>query len=602
MKTFYLSERNKFLAFIATLVCVDLIAFRNILFVGAFQSSDIGIPFYGRFQLWTSIFSGWNYQNLGQPNGYNGFILSSSFLSLITGNPAFIEKIVYYSSMPVSSILTYFFFKYWGMKGKGLWLGSMLYQFSPWLVAEFMTGEPSLTWAIALFPLYALLLLYVENTGESLKGFFYLCSFFIILVSFTLEGLDIYAFLTIPFIARLFFVQSVRSSIRTLIVWFGSAAVGMLGNLFSTGPYLSAYNAAAGLHTYQLFGGFSSIPAMQLKIWILVIIGASAITVLFKMKGMNKGDLMFSRSSVVIASLFGLLYFMIPSASTAFLYRHIFIFATFLDYDRFLLMSWLLTFLVFMLFMRDLHYTSRNAPKQAHLYAGLESIFDLSSKTKSLSRNKKKNDILGIAVSLIIGIVLITASIFASIQPYQSHTTGMNFIEGNFSFNKGQIPAQYFELRQFLLAHNATFGFGYHVLVVPQTPGNILPFSVGETMIPGYLGPSSSTNSLLKTVLSGIIQNNQNYVDVMAMAGIKYVVILPSEGDSSWPGSIGPPALSGWGGGVFPVGNASAYLNILSRWSGMKAVFRESNLTIFKNEAYSSAGITYTNYSVVSSI
>ena len=602
MKVPPLSERNKLIAFIALVACIDLILLRNVLFIGAFQSSDIDIPFFGRSQIWTSIFSAWNYQNLGQPSGFAGLFFINGFPSAITGNPATIEKIVYYSSLPTSSILAYFLLKYWGMTGKRLWLASILYQFSPWLIGEFMTGEPALTWTMALFPLYALIIMRLENNTISIKYFIYTTALFIVVLSFTFEALLIYAFLSIPFLARLFTVQNLRHSMRALAMLLCSVVLGIGGNLFSLGPYLVAYVGATRLPTYGLFGGFNSQPAILLKTWLLMIIGFTSIVTLSRANAINSGDATLSVYSVLISSLFGLLYFLIPSTSIAFLYKHIFFLATFLDYDRFLLMSWTLAFLVFTLVLRDIRCVNPIFRPGKISVTKLSRIHVFLSKAMVLGRGIKEHKTSRIIALILIAIVLVSASLFSSIQPQQAHITGADFIAGNVSFDHKQIPIQYYKLRQFLLKHNASFGFGYHVLVVPQTPGSVIPFYVGVDMIPGYIGPSPSTNNLINSLVNGIITNNSNYADIMALVGIKYIIVLPSQGDESWPGGVGPPALSAWGNNAFPTGNASAYLRILGGWKNLEPVYHYGGMTVFRNELYTSPALIYRNCSAIQSI
>ena len=163
---FYTSEfcsRAAFWSFSLLILCLDLLLLRHVIFIGAFQISDINIPYFNLKQLSAALFSGWNFQGFGSPSGFNYFSMWQGYLAYFASNPGFAEKASYYLSIPLSSIFAYVMLRQFRIRG--LWLPglSILYQFSPWLIGEFMTGEPVMTWMIALFPLVVFCLLRITD-------------------------------------------------------------------------------------------------------------------------------------------------------------------------------------------------------------------------------------------------------------------------------------------------------------------------------------------------------------------------------------------------------------------------------------------------------
>ena len=203
---------------------------------------------------------------------------------------------------------------------------------------------------------------------------------------------------------------------------------------------------------------------------------------------------------------------------------------------------------------------------------------------KSVASREKRKVLyfISMIVPYIAVLLLLSAFLFSSVQPVSSEDNGVHFLESDFSFPNNQIPLQYFELRSFLLSNGVNFSLSAHVLVVPQNPGDILPFYVGETIIPGFIGPTTDIYNIIQSISS----NESLGTTIMSLLGIKYVALLSDPGDSSWPGATGPVSEGGWGGGNFPQGNVSSYSNILESWPTLEKVFSSNDLTILYNKEY----------------
>jgi len=136
--------------------------FRKILFLGIVQAGDLLVPINSFQQLNAYLFNSFNYQ-VGAYSGYNLGIIFYGLLATLFHNPSFSQKMIYYLSMPLSAVFAYFYFN----KMRFPYIMSMLlgvfFSFSPWLIGEFMTGEPGFVY------LYVFYLLFTYFYGKRAK-------------------------------------------------------------------------------------------------------------------------------------------------------------------------------------------------------------------------------------------------------------------------------------------------------------------------------------------------------------------------------------------------------------------------------------------------
>ncbi|MEM3193173.1 MAG: hypothetical protein QW292_14035 [Candidatus Parvarchaeota archaeon] len=542
-----------------------LVIIRNILFIGPFQSSDLDVGWIGIHGV-SELFYPWNFENLGSPNSPAGSFFIFSYTSLLLGAGAG-EKLIYYSSLSAAPLFAYFLTRDLGVQRRVGVLLSLIYLFNPWFIGEFMTGEPAFTWTYAILPLVVLFIHRIFRNPKNIASFAGLSLVLGIASMFTFQALIIYSFLVAPFLLGCIFNRSYPMRLFSLVGIVVSVLIAIAMNLFSLEAYLSASNqliSSSLTNLNSLFGGFSSVAAIALKPWILSLFVVSLFLFVFSIRKSNGHEKAFLISTVAFQAFFLIVYFAIPSRPIAAIYIHFPLFTPFQNYDKFLLMP---TF-----YLTSLLFLASKSPS----FQG--------SSLKSVARREKRKALyfIGKAVPYVAVILLLSAFLFSSIQPAYSEDNGVHFLEGNFSFPNNQIPNQYFELRSFLLSNGVNFSLSAHVLVVPQNPGDILPFYVGETIIPGFIGPTP----YLYNIIQNISSNESLATTIMSLLGIKYVALLSDPGDSSWPGATGSISEGGWGGGNFPQGNISAYSKILESWPTLEKVFSINGLTILYNKEY----------------
>ncbi|MEM3908023.1 MAG: hypothetical protein QXZ17_14395 [Nitrososphaerota archaeon] len=190
-------------------------------------------------------------------------------------------------------------------------------------------------------------------------------------------------------------------------------------------------------------------------------------------------------------------------------------------------------------------------------------------------------------MQIILAVCAISALLLSSatleIQSYGSHDTGVYLFSEGPHFNKNQIQPQYLILVDYLIGHNISYGLSAHTVLFPENPGSVLPFYVGQEIIPGYIGEFQ--NGLAQAIINGINGNNSGFLMLSALYGIEYFVVMniPS---TSWPGSNGTPSLSMWGGSYIFIGNWIYYLNDLRHLNGLNLEFETNGLYIFRNKYY----------------
>ena len=561
------------LLFVIFVICFDLFVFRNILFISGFQSSDIDVGWIGLHGA-QELFYPWNFENLGGASFPAGDFFISTYSSIAFG-PAMAQKLTYYTSIPVASLSALLFLRRIKIDAGFSFLLSFVYQLNPWFVDEFMTGEPAMTWLFALLPLAAYFIYNSFKEPKELSNYFGLAIILAVSEMFTLQSLIVYAFLLSPFLLSLLLSRNLSRRWLSLSGIFLSIVLSLLANFYSLGSYLSAASGlvnASSNSLNSLFGGFSSLPAQSLKPWIILLFAGSILITILVLKKSRRFERVFLFSTIAFQGFFLAVYFAIPSQWVALIYLKFPLFTPFQNYDKFLLMPTVYLFSIIIFIIRgNVLQTSSNKSSR------------MISTPFSLYRHKLSvKPILKYASIIFVLLVLMASFTAASIQPAGSHINGDYYLHGEFSFPHNQIPKQYYELRSYLLEHGENFSLSSHVLVVPQNPGDILPFFVGETIIPGFIGPTQ----YLYNVIQNIAQNQSLGSYLMSLLGIKYVAIMGDPGDSGWPGSGGQVSEGGWGGGYFPQGNVTYYTHIMESWPSMKLAYRSDNLTILKNANY----------------
>lgn len=564
--------------FIVSVVTFDIFVMRNILFIGGFQSADIDVAWIGLHGV-HELFFPWNFENLGGASFPAGNFFISAYTSIVLG-PALAEKVIYYTSVPAASLFALLFLREMNVNPRFSFILSFMYQLNPWFVDEFMTGEPGFTWMFTFLPLVAYFLLRSFKFPRKLSNYFCISIILAIAEMYTLQSLIVYAFLLAPFLFSMLSTKHYKARVISIIGIFLSTVLSLLANIYSLGSYFR--NAAelvssSSVSTRSLFGGFSSPQAQSLKPWIILLLAGSLLSTILVYRKARTNEKVFLVSTIIFQAFFLIVYFSIPSHWVALIYLKFPAFTPFQNPDKFLLVPTIFTFSIIVLMING-NDLRRNPLKDNQKHEVTSFPYNSKLKLKLSVRN---------IVIIFITLLLTSSFSVASIHPSSSHINGDYYLHGEFSFPQNQIPSQYYALRSYLLNHGENFSLSSHVLVVPQNPGNVLPFYVGETIIPGFIGPTQD----MYTIINDISHNQSLATYAMALLGIKYVAILGDQGDSGWSGANGHVSEGVWAGGYFPQGNISYYTKTLESWPSLKQVYNSDNLTILLNTNF--VGRTY---------
>ena len=563
-----MKTHRKTLAINLFFLALNFFILRNVLGIGGFQSADLDVAWMNGLQ---RLAFSWSFQQLGGPSSPSGIFFIGSFLSSILGL-ATAEKVLYYLPLFLVPLGAYYLLRNLGLSEAYSLVLSFVYEVSPWFIGQFMNGEPVFVWLFALLPIVFYIALNVLKNRRP-SNYLALALVLSLAIMFTLQSIIVYFFLLAPlFITAAFYYR--KSFVKPAVMMLGVSALAVLINAYSTGAYL---NAASGLiersgsNLTALFGAFQSALAQYLRIWLVLFLGLSFICLLLIMQSRNRNYTAFAVATMGLEAFFTGIYLAIPSGFVAYLYWHVPFFTPYQNWDKFLLMGWFYTFsLVIVAIMAY----QRGGPGRSEEKIEHQSI-------RPSATVLKRNNAATMFVLLVIVGILLSSAFFINIQS-QTYINGANFVQGRLSFQDNQIPQYYYQIIKFLDSQNVSYSLSPHTLIVPQNPGSIIPFYVGENNIPGFVGGIPQ----LYQVLQGISENQSTTtVETMSLMGIKYIVII-NESASSWPGANGPASVGGWGGGYFPQGSAASYAKILGSWPLLAKAYSGSNFTVFENEEY----------------
>jgi len=545
--------------FIVSIIVFYLYVFRKILFLGIVQAGDLLVPINSFQQLNAYLFNSFNYQ-VGVYSGYNLGIIFYGLLATLFHNPSFSQKMIYYLSMPLSAVFAYFYFN----KMRFPYIMSMLlgvfFSFSPWLIGEFMTGGLDLYTFTFFLPLFTY---FLWEASEKKLGWIDCLTISLILSianSFTLQSLLVYSVIGVPFLLRGLLKMSKKTMLYNYLLLAIAAIISVLSNLYSLNPYLSAYSGAM-ISSKSFFSSFTSSTAKNLTIYLYFLNISTVLIALFSLFTKKIKDTIFQMCLAIFSMTF---FYFYSNINNKFVQEIITILLPpFLNFDMYLFVSWTLCFLSVIYFIKD-------------FILDKEIIVAKFEKKQKIRKAVKHSWFLAP-----IFLILIITSVFASIQPVQDRDYGQYFFLGDFNFNHEIVPKQYFELQDFLLQHNISFGFSYHTIIVPETPGYIIPFYIGSTMIPGFLGLFPP--KIFEPLIQQLQQNNEiNTLTIMSILGIKYIAVMPNV-KTNWNGWNGTPNIGMWGDEDFFNGYWKYYYDIFANWTLLKMVYSKDNLTVFEN-------------------
>jgi hypothetical protein len=581
-----------FVVILAASLALSLIVLREVLAIGPFQSADFLPPYFSWEQLDVNAFSSWSYQGTGGPNGASYLLLAMGFVTAATHDPAFAEKLFYFPTIAVSGILAFLLFRYLGLEGWTLILASMGYELCPWFTGVFYAGEPGLVWLYALLPFYLYTLFRIVRNPRRFSNYLLLALAWVLALSATLQSFSVYLPLTIPIFALFISTHGWKVSFKAALGWVGALAAALVTQVstiqgYLTGASQQGVSGGSGSIIFQNFG-FLSVQAIQIKWWILAFTGAAALFYLVRRTSPARRPDVLPLSQLLVSTLYGFLFAAIPSVLAVAIFDNVFILWPFYDFDKFLLIAWLSSLLILVYLICEDQISARLAVDgQAVPYV---TVYYQSSRRSAVHRLLFRRVVLATIVGL-----LISSALLVPIQVLPNPPNGVTYFSGNLPFSEDQIPSYFFELRGYLLQSGASFGLSFHTLLVPQNPGSYDPFYIGEYVVPGFVVPSAT----LEPVVLGFLNNDSTETAaLMALMGIKYVVIAPQVPNPWWPAlADGPPSVGSLGStgalgnAWFPQGNPAAYAAIAGSWASLSLVYKSSDLTIYQNSFY--AGPAY---------
>ena len=557
--------------FVAIVAALYLYLFRNILDVGLLQAVDLGVPPANVQQFEAYLLDAYNFQTQ-VPNGAAPGILLQGLIGLVTGSPALAQKIYYYPSMPLAALTAYFLLYRMRYRWSLRIPLAILYSLSPYMIGQFMAGSPGFVYLYALFPLVAYFLWRAGEARLTLLDSLLLALVLAAADGVTLESIFVYAVLGLPFVVRFLLRLRPRDAAHNLLALVAAAALGVASVSYSLEPYLAAYSGASAAPSSSLFSLFSSFlspQAVALTPYLCLLSAAVGALAAAELLTDASGERAYLLSSAAVAASFLLIYVTITSPVTQDAFHALLpLLSPFLDWEKWALVEWNAAFLGLVMFLRP------------------------AAGAGGARRGEGKPLGMAVAAALVLSVLLVS-TVYLSVQPESAHEYGLYLFQGEFNFPRQQVPPQYPELENFLLSHGASFGYSFHTLIVPETPGYIVPFNLGSHMVPGSLGlmPPSTAN----LILSGIQQNDQAHSLLpLTLLGVKYIAVIQNV-PTGWPYWNSTPNLGWWGDMCFFNGYWTYYNETFSGWTLLRHVYSAPGIVVYENELLRSPVLEVTN-------
>lgn len=613
----YQSQLYSFLLYaVATAVWI-LLTQRGTLLIGPFQKSDLNVPFYGMNQMYYSLFPAWNFQNFGSPSGYSQWLVITGYVASLSGSTALVEKGLYISVPLFGALTSYWMLGLLGVNRIHKAILGWIFVLSPWFIGQYLTGEPVFTWIFAIFPLYASAIVLATNLKFHLLPAAAVAAVALLVATwFSAQALVLYPLLAIPLAVPTLSIGSWSARLRLLLTVFISISVAVMSNLYSMGTYFIAGSEVSSLASQAGSIPIVGPPLESYKLVLLLLIVPCIILSLVKWGPGESWKRGIIWAGTLQAAGFNLLYFTLPSPVSIELISFPSPLEPFVDTDKFVLVAWMMSYMCVATACSCPRLINGANERPAAPGPSLTPFRSRIGLTSILSRVPRPRDFAsrqrlpsGVqrftyiqVAALSSAALLLLLGLFSTIQPGAPNVNGFAFLDGENSFPSSQIPQSYFQLRHILLENHATFGLGFHTLVVPMNPGSYIPSSIGANVIPGFIPPSTMLGDLTRLIIRG---DMNDCTDFMSAVGIKYVAVDLTETPAPWWPSLaqGPPSVESlWPGGWLPLGNASEYLSLLSNWTSLVKVYDSSSLVIFRNLHYIGPMLTFPSVGVLNDL
>jgi len=568
------------------------------------QAADLNVPTTDGENARIAFLSAWLFNGLGTPNHQSYFLILQSVVGATFANAASAQLLIYLVPLAIAPFAAFRLFRLFALSETISAGFAIVYLLSPWLAYNFLSGEPLFVWVFAILPL--VLAEYIaasQVVWNGLRGVLVLSALFIIGEAFTLQSIVVFALFSLPSIAAIALDAQWRRLghlVFAVVIAVGAAVATSVAGLSA---YSTAVQTELQLSRQSLFAGFSGQDETAFALGIILFTGFLIFEVLLLSRAskLPSADRNYALGFVLLATCTSALFFAIPSDVAYWVFTHVPAISPFLDPDKFLLISWLSVVICTLILVKDymaVFSQIRNFLRISTPRFGRGWFADPKSSPRAARRSSRVSKInlpqLALAASLGCAIVLISTVA----GPYPANVS--NFVAGQGPVTSNRVPTGYFAVGTYLLDHGASFGFGPRTVVMPTNPGQIIPFYVASTSIPGYLQPSV----IMENITDAVAGNDSGVAKLLSLLGVEYIVVPPTPANPWWPtGANGPPTPVGVAPNEYVAqGNPADYVKIFQSWSLFAEVYASGGFWVFENRAYNGPVYAYENKSLVQNI
>jgi hypothetical protein len=560
------------------------------------QVTDLNVPPTDASQTANTLGSSWVYSGLGTPNHASLYLIAQAVIGSTTHNPAVAQSILTLAPLLLAPITAFFFFRRIGLQPLPTVVFAVGYELSPWLAYNFLGGEPLFTWLFALLPLVLFGYHEIGARPSSWGAYVLLCAAFVVGVGMTLQAMDLYVLFAVPSLVQRLMMRQWRGASAIVLATAVAASVALIASVNGIPAYTSAAAMETGLNGSALFAGFRGANSESLRVLALALAGLLGLETLLLVSGPERPapEVSYGLGFGLVGTLATVLLVLVPGDAAYWIFTHIPILTPFLNVDKFVLVAWLSALVTGALL----------AKQSGGLVAGIDRL--RSGLAKGTTNHSavlpprwaaapRLADHPGTPAIIMVGVLVVL-----SIAIAPPNASPVSLVAGGGSLEDHQIPPGYFAVQSFLLHHGVDFGFGPRTLVLPTNPGQVIPFYVATTSIPGYLRPSPE----MVNISAAVAANDSGVTKLLALLGVEYLVVPPTPADPWWPsGASGPPTAAGIAPGAFVAqGDPARYVSIFHNWSVLTRVFNASGFSVYANHEYAGPVYAYANESGVEGI
>ncbi|MCI4347527.1 MAG: hypothetical protein L3J97_02770 [Thermoplasmata archaeon] len=545
------------------------------------QVTDLNVPPTDPTQTNIAFGSAWYYAGLGSPNHLSLYLTLQALVGSVSRNPAVAQSIVYLAPLLLAPVAAFLYFRAIGLRPIPTVIFAVGYELSPWLSYNFLGGEPLFTWLFALFPLVLLGFHEVGKHPRSWGPYLLVAAVFVAGVGLTLQAMDLFMLLAVPSLVHRLTLRERTGAFAIVLVTGMAAGLALAASAAGIPAYTSAAATETTLAGSSIFAGFRGVSAEALRGLALAFTGFLGAETLILVSGpaRRRPEVGYGLGFSLVGSVAAVLLALIPGEGSYWVFTHLPVLTPFLNIDKFVLLAWLATLVNGALL----------AQRGPELVSQLERWWHSQRPRPTTASTREASPGWGLprrgtGATAIVAATVVGAVFLVSVGFAPPGTSPMSLVAGGATLTPHHIPAGYFAVESYLLGHGVSFGFGPRTLVLPTNPGEILPFYVATTVIPGYLRPSPEMINITAAVLS----NDSGVTKLLALLGVEYLVVPPTPAAPWWPtGASGAPTSAGIAPGQYIAqGDPARYVSTFHNWSTLTRVYNSSGFSIFANREY----------------